>query len=115
MQRQLWLINNTELNSSQAYDAARKEFYALRHEQEMERKVQHEEALWTGAYFGKGAVQVGMELEDKAYESWKAWATQQVQAMAIQRDSAYTGVEQEEEAVAVSAEDGEPAEGAALI
>lgn len=38
-----------------------------------------------------------MELEDKAYESWKAWATKEVQAMAIQRDSAYTGVETEDE------------------
>lgn len=49
-----------------------------------------------------------MELEDKAYESWKAWATKEVQAMAIQRDSAYTGVEDEEEAAAEGlSEDGE--------
>ncbi|KAH7356721.1 mitochondrial ribosomal protein S25 [Rhexocercosporidium sp. MPI-PUGE-AT-0058] len=116
VQRQLWLINNTGLSSSQAYDQARKEFYALRHEEEVERKVQHEEALWTGAYFGKGAIEVGMELEDKAYESWKAWATKEVQAMAIQRDSAYTGVETEDEEVTAEiTEDGEAEAAPALI
>jgi small subunit ribosomal protein S23 len=33
-----------------------------------------------------------MELEDKTYESWKAWATKEVQAIEMQRSSAYTGV-----------------------
>ncbi|CZT06276.1 hypothetical protein WAI453_006287 [Rhynchosporium graminicola] len=107
IQRQLWLINNAPgMTNNQAYDIARKEFYALRHEEELERKVQREEALWTGAYFGKGPVEVGMELEDKAYESWKKWAETEVQTMAIQRDAAYTGIDTETEdeaAVAVTA------------
>lgn len=76
------------MTNNQAYDVARKEFYALRHEEEVERRVQREEALWTGAYFGKGALEVGMELEDKSYESWKAWATKEVETINTQRDSA---------------------------
>jgi len=77
---------------SQAYDIARKEFYSLRHEEEVERRIAKEEALWTGAYFGKGPLEVGMELEDKTYEAWKEWATKEIEAIDRQRDSAYTGV-----------------------
>lgn len=92
-------MNNAHMTKNQAYDIARKEFYALRHQEEVERKVQQEEALWTGAYFGKSAIEIGMELEDKSYESWKKWATKEVETMNLQRDSAYTGVgtAQEEE------------------
>lgn len=75
-----------------AYDIARKEFYALRHEEEVERRIAKEEAMSTGAYFGKGALEVGMELEDKAYEQWKEWATQEVETMERQRSAAYTGI-----------------------
>lgn len=85
-------MNNAGLDSSQAYDIARKEFYALRHEEEVERRVAREEATWTGAYFGKGALEVGMELEDKTYERWKEWAVLEVEAIQRQRDSAYTGI-----------------------
>ena len=45
----------------------------------------------TGAYFGKSALEIGMELEDKEYERWKRWATKEV-AVAEQRQAAmYTG------------------------
>ena len=80
------------MSNAQAYDIARKEFYALRHEEEVERRIAREEAQWTGAYFGKSALEVGMELEDKTYESWKAWATKEVEAIDLQRNSAYTGL-----------------------
>lgn len=93
VQRQLWLLNNVpDMGINQAYDIARKEFYALRHEEEVERRVQKEEALWNGAYFGKGVLEIGMELEDKTYESWKDWATKEVEAIGRQRDAAYTGI-----------------------
>jgi small subunit ribosomal protein S23 len=85
-------MNNGGMSRSQAYDVARKEFYALRHEEEVERRVAKEEALWTGAYFGKGALEVGMGLEDKTFESWKEWATKEIEAINAQRDAAYTGV-----------------------
>ena len=96
------------MTSNRAYDISRKEFYALRQEEEVERRVAREEAQWVGAYFGKGAVEVGMELEDKSYEQWKAWATKEVETMNTQRDAAYTGVGSESEvdvAVSNTAED----------
>jgi small subunit ribosomal protein S23 len=80
------------LSRNQAYDKARKEFYALRHEEEVERRVAKEEAMWVGAYFGKSTLEVGMELEDKIYEQWKEWASKEAEAMERQRDSAYTGI-----------------------
>lgn len=93
VQRQLWLLNNVpDMTINQAYDMARKEFYALRHEEEVERRVQKEEALWNGAYFGKGVLEIGMELEDKTYESWKDWAIKEVEAIGRQKDAAYTGI-----------------------
>ena len=60
----------------------------------------------TGAYFGKSALEIGMELEDKEYERWKRWATKEV-ALAEQRQAAmYTGgVENGETSV-----DSDPAE-----
>ena len=60
----------------------------------------------TGAYFGKSALDIGMELEDKEYENWKVWATNEV-ALAEQRQAAlYTGGEENEE----MALDSDPAE-----
>ncbi|KAM3074738.1 mitochondrial ribosomal small subunit component [Clarireedia jacksonii] len=111
VQRQLWLMHNEPgMSSSKAYDIARKEFYALRRAEEIERRVAKEEALSTGAYFGKGALEVGMELEDKAYEAWKKWAYEQLEAIKLQKAGAYTGVGTgEEEAVEpeVASEEGE--------
>jgi small subunit ribosomal protein S23 len=85
-------MNHGGMTQAQAYDIARKEFYALRQEEEVERRVAKEEALWVGAYFGKSVLEVGAELEDKTYESWKAWATKEIEAIERQRDAAYTGV-----------------------
>lgn len=80
-----------EITSAQAYDQARKEFYDLRLQEDVERRVAKEEAMSTGAYFGKSALGIGMELEDKEYEKWKEWATQEV-ALAEQKQAAmYTG------------------------
>ncbi|KAH8596454.1 mitochondrial ribosomal protein S25 [Bisporella sp. PMI_857] len=91
VQRQLWLMNVAGMSNSQAYDIARKEFYAVRHEEEVERRVAKEEATWVGAYFGKGALEIGMEVEDKSYEDWRAWATTEVEAIQRRKDAAYTG------------------------
>ena len=107
-------MNQTGTTQAQAYDIARKEFYALRQEEEIERRVAREEAMWVGAYFGKNVLEVGAELEDKTYESWKAWATKEIEAIERQRDAAYTGVgtanEDEPEIVAnVDSEEAAPA------
>ena len=92
VQRQLWLQYNVPgITSAQAYDEARKEFYELRLQEDVERRVAKEEALSTGAYFGKSTLEIGMELEDKEYERWKTWATKEA-AIAEQRQAAmYTG------------------------
>lgn len=63
-----------------AYDKARKEFYEVRHTQEIERRVAREEALWTGAEFGPSPLAVGMELEDQKYEEWREWAAKEIMA-----------------------------------
>ena len=94
------------ITRAQAYDQARKEFYDLRLQEDVERRVAKEEAMSTGAYFGKSALEIGMELEDKEYEKWKVWATKEA-ALAEQRQAAmYTGGEENEE----MALDSDPAE-----
>jgi len=94
IQRQLWLLHNVPgMTSAKAYDQARKEFYSIRHEEDIERRIAKEEALSTGAYFGKSILEIGMELEDQAYESWKQWATKEIQVIEQQRSAAYTGVD----------------------
>ena len=79
-------------SKAKAYDQARKEFYELRHQEEIEQRVAREEALSTGAVFGKSALEVGMELENKTFEEWKAWAAQQVTLQEQGRSAAYTGL-----------------------
>lgn len=105
VQRQLWLMNHKDMTKAQAYDKARKEFYALRQEEDVGRRVALEEARYVGAYFGKNNLQVGMELEDQVYEDWKAWAQEELVKNELKRNEAYTSfgetetLEPEEEAV----------------
>ena len=79
-----------EITSAQAYDQARKEFYDLRLQEDVERRVAKEEAMSTGAYFGTSALDIGMELEDKEYEKWKQWALKEVGAAAQRQAAMYT-------------------------
>ncbi|KAH0170724.1 hypothetical protein KCU67_g2500, partial [Aureobasidium melanogenum] len=64
-----------------AYDKARKEFYDVRHTQDIERRVAREEALWTGAEFGPSPLDIGMQLEDQKYEEWREWAAKEITAI----------------------------------
>lgn len=77
------------MSKSQAYDKARKEFYVLRHQEEVEKKVQREEAQWMGAQFGKNALEVGMELEDTVFEKWKAHSKKEILLMQTRQDAAH--------------------------
>ncbi|PGH03790.1 37S ribosomal protein S25, mitochondrial [Helicocarpus griseus UAMH5409] len=91
VQRQLYLLNNVpDMTKGAAYDIARREFYKLRLQEDVERRVAREEALATGAYFGPDMHAVGMELENQEYERWKVWAEGENQAME-QRLAAFTG------------------------
>jgi len=101
VQRQLWLMeNHPDLSTDQAYDIARKEFYALRQEEAIEQRISQEEARMVGGYFGKSTLQVGMEQEDRSYERWKNWAAQQMslkesaQANAVQSFGEDTAVDE---------------------
>lgn len=104
------------MNSAKAYDQARQEFYAIRHQEDVERRVAKEEALSTGAYFGKSMLEIGMELEDKTYETWKEWAQKEVEVIEQQRSAVYTGVEPaaDEDISAPAAFDDAPEVGAPL-
>jgi small subunit ribosomal protein S23 len=62
------------MTKSAAYDIARREFYRLRLQEDIERRVAAEEAEATGATFGPGRLEIGMELENQQYEKWKEWA-----------------------------------------
>lgn len=96
VQRQNWLLANTSLSAPAAYDKARKELYRVRHFRETEQRVAHEEAQNVGAYFGLGPIEVGMQLEDRAYEDWKAWAIKRAAALKQLSADAYSGVGTEE-------------------
>ena len=95
VQRQLWLQHNVrDITPAQAYDQARKEFYDLRLQEDVERRIAKEEALSTGAQFGKSTLDIGMELEDKEFEKWKEWAAKEVQLQEQRQAAMYTGVEE---------------------
>ncbi|CAN8104192.1 unnamed protein product [Discula destructiva] len=107
VQRQLWLMENglpqyveneatgdrelihKPVTREQAYDMVRKEFYAIRQQQEITRRVAAEEARMVGAYFGKSRLEVGMELEGKTFDRWKAWAQEENAKLSADRASAY--------------------------
>ncbi|KAJ8109477.1 hypothetical protein ONZ43_g6124 [Nemania bipapillata] len=99
VQRQLWRMRNVEgMTEEKAYDITRREFYALRHEEDVERRIAKEEAMKVGAYFGKSFLQIGMELEDQQYELWRKWAGKQIQSVQAEQDAAYTNFGATEEA-----------------
>ncbi|KAL2755283.1 hypothetical protein ACRALDRAFT_2104448 [Sodiomyces alcalophilus JCM 7366] len=89
VQRQLWLMHNKGMSQDYAYDVARREFYALRQEEEIERRVAREEARYVGAYFGKNRLDISQILEDKEFETWKKWAAQEVATLERNRRAQY--------------------------
>lgn len=96
-----------------AYDAARKEFYDLRMEQDIERRVAEEEARAVGATFGMSYMEIGIELEGKALEAWKVKA-HQLLTLKRGRAAAFSGGSaDEEETPAVALADGLIEEGEA--
>ncbi|KAL4878539.1 37S ribosomal protein S25, mitochondrial [Aspergillus karnatakaensis] len=80
VQRQLWLLHNVpNMTKSTAYDIARREFYRLRLQEDIERRVAAEEAEATGATFGPSRLVISQELENQQYEIWKSWAKTEAQ------------------------------------
>lgn len=81
------------MSKARAYDQARQEFYEERLKEDVERRVAKEEAMATGAYFGKSMLEVGMELEDKEYERWKQWALKEITEAKQRQAAVYTGLD----------------------
>jgi small subunit ribosomal protein S23 len=95
------------MTRDKAYDIVRQEFYAIRHAEDVERMVAKEEALSTGSYFSKSMLEIGMELEDRAYESWKDWAVKEVEAIEQQKQAGYqnTAAKTEDDSATIPATD----------
>jgi small subunit ribosomal protein S23 len=91
----MWLMKHAGHSKASAYDLARREFYAHRHRSEIRSRIAKEEAQHVGAYFGKGPLEVGMELEDKSWESWKRWANQQIEDEQAMRAQMFSGQQDE--------------------
>lgn len=89
----MWLMHHQNLTKAQAYDQARREFYKERLQEDVERRVAKEEAMATGAYFGKSMLMIGMELEDKVHRRWREWALKDWELEEQRRASDYTGSE----------------------
>lgn len=102
VQRQKWLMRNVGLTEAAAYDKARKELYRTRHAREIENRVAKEEAMAYGAFFGKGPLEIGMDLEDEQYANWLEWAKNQAMLLQAQANSAYTGNESDESQTSIS-------------
>ncbi|KAH0598207.1 hypothetical protein MHUMG1_03501 [Metarhizium humberi] len=105
VQRQLHLMHAEKMSKRKAYDTARKEFYRLRQEEEIEKRVAVEEAKHVGAYFGKSRLDVGLQLEDQEFENWKIWAGKETANRAARSNSEIEtfGVEDSEEELAEAA------------
>jgi small subunit ribosomal protein S23 len=87
----MWLMKHHHLPKAVAYDTARREFYHHRHLAAIRQRIAKEEALHVGAYFGKGPLEIGMELEDQSFENWKKWAEQQIEDEQQMRAQLFSG------------------------
>jgi small subunit ribosomal protein S23 len=91
VQRQLYLLHHVpDITETEAYDIARKEFYAHRLREAIERRVSVEEAEAFGADFGKSHNQRSIEVEDEMYDNWEDWSRKQV-ADLLSKRAAFSG------------------------
>ncbi|RBR23356.1 uncharacterized protein FIESC28_03832 [Fusarium coffeatum] len=108
IQRQLWLMNHDKRDLKEAYDIVRHEFYRLRQEEEIEKRVAQEEAKHVGAYFGQTRIDVAHTLEDREFENWKLWAGKETERMEQSRNSEIEDFGLEDEADAVEDPEEQP-------
>lgn len=78
------------LTREQAYDQVRREFYALRQREEVEKRIAQEEARMVGAYFGASFLDIGFELENREYANWTKWAVGEAAKADAVASEAYT-------------------------
>lgn len=98
-------MQTEKMSKRKAYDKARQEFYRLRQEEEIEKRLAVEEAKYVGAYFGKTRLDVGMQLEDREFENWKIWAGKETAHREAKSNTEIEtfGVEEEVEEVEIPA------------
>ena len=87
VKRQMYLMNETGLQRKVAYDQARKEFYRLRHREELEERIAKEEATFVGAYFVGNKIDRALPIEDRQFNDWKQWADKESHRRANQEVS----------------------------
>ncbi|KAH6896579.1 mitochondrial ribosomal protein S25 [Thelonectria olida] len=116
VQRQMWLIENQQMDEKKAYDVTRHEFYRHRQAEEIEKRVAVEEARHVGAYFGNTRTEVSHYLEDREFENWKIWAGKQTEQDQARRNSEIEsfGVEEEDPEVENEADPSATAEDEAV-
>ena len=91
VQRQLYLLQTVpNITVNQAYDKARKEFYDVRRQEDIQRRIAAEEAEASGAYFGPSILQWSMQVENKQYDDWEEWSRKMVVEQ-MQRNAAFAG------------------------
>ena len=93
VQRQAWLIERENMSKDDAYDQARREFYSERLREEVERRVAREEAMATGAYFGKTVIGIGNDLEDQEFEKFRGYAQKAIIEMEATRSAGQSSLE----------------------
>ena len=96
------------MNRKEAYDQARKEFYAFRHREDIQRRVTREEALNTGAYFGPSQIDIGVQLEGAAFDDWKQWAQEESLRKRQEAAAMYTDIDNEQPSTSREADESEP-------
>ncbi|KPM45670.1 hypothetical protein AK830_g998 [Neonectria ditissima] len=104
VQRQMWLMTNEKMGKRKAYDMTRREFYRIRQEEQIEKRVAIEEARHVGAYFGKTRIDVAHHLEDREFENWKIWAGKETEKQEARRNTEVESFGVEEEDPEVEAE-----------
>lgn len=91
VQRQLHLLQTVpDIEVSQAYDKARREFYDIRRKEDIQRRIAAEEAEATGAQFGPSILQWSMQIENKQYDDWEDWS-RKMMVEQMQRNAAFAG------------------------
>ena len=101
-------MNHDKRDLKEAYDIVRHEFYRLRQEEEIEKRVAQEEAKHVGAYFGQTRIDVAHTLEDREFENWKLWAGKETERMEQSRNSEIEDFGLEDEADAVEDPEEQP-------
>ncbi|KAF8453480.1 mitochondrial ribosomal protein S25-domain-containing protein [Terfezia claveryi] len=113
IQYQLHLLQNTKLTLTETYDLARKQFYKIRLEEDIQRRIAIEEALSTGAVFDKYYMDIVFEREGQVLQDWRIKAAQDLAIRKHRRNAAYSStVAAEDAAAAGAAGQAEGAEGA---